>query len=566
MATNSFLTLTESIMEEILSWNPSYATHLGVHKYDHLLPDPSPESYEHQTKRLGEFIEMMQGTSECTMASEEILDRDLAVHLFELRLHEILALRHHERMSLVADEIGSSLFYLFAREHLKIEDRIERIASRLEKVPRFAQDSMRCLISPYRLWNEVSLQTGAAFPSFLRVIEGMAAEKLGDCDLTKRLTVASAKAEKSLEEYDRWLKEQVMPKAVDRYSVSREAFDRYMELKQLGVTAEQALEIGQESIKVINRMKADLARRIVPSGDVHEAMEKVKADHPTNFEGVLKAYRDSIRASREFVIEHEIATMPIGEKLVVIETPEFMRHTTPFAAQIEPGKFTTDKTGLFLVTPDDSNPALLKEHSYRGIANTSVHEGYPGHHLQGICGNENPSCVRVLSGATDFAEGWALYCEDMMLSLGYNDTPEGRLVQLIDLKFRVARVVAEVKLSRGEMTVDDVADMLVRECCMEERAAHNEAVCYAYSPTYYMSYYLGKLKLMQLKDDVEKAMGREFSLRFFHDTMLYAGCLPIDFMRRVLAIKLREDYGIELGPASEPFYEYSMRRIRAGLV
>jgi uncharacterized protein (DUF885 family) len=174
--------------------------------------------------------------------------------------------------------------------------------------------------------------------------------------------------------------------------------------------------------------------------------------------------------------------------------------------------------------------------------------------------------VRVLSGATDFAEGWALYCEDMMLSLGYNDTPEGRLMQLMDLKFRVARVVAEVKLSRGEMTVDDIAAMLIEECGMERNAAHNEAVCYAYSPTYYMSYYIGKLKLMQLKDDTEKAMGREFSLRFFHDAMLYAGCLPIDYMRRVLEIRLREDYGIDLGPTSEPLYEYSMRRIRAGLV
>ena len=246
-------------------------------------------------------------------------------------------------------------------------------------------------------------------------------------------------------------------------------------------------------------------------------------------------------------------------RLMVVETPRFMPHLAPLAAQYEPGKYTSDMTGYFLVTNDESNPDLMGEHCYASIANTAVHEGYPGHHLQGIRANQNPSHIRSLSTAACFAEGWALYCEKMMAMEGFRNTPVCKLAQLNDLVFRIVRVKADVSLARGTMTPDDVAELLTKETGMDAQAAIDEAVSYTYTLTTYLSYFIGMLKILQLRDDEEWALGTHFRLKDFHDSMLNAGCLPVHYMRRIEKLRLKREYGLDLPEPSETLLEFLER-------
>jgi len=332
-----------------------------------------------------------------------------------------------------------------------------------------------------------------------------------------------------------------------------------MRLKGFEISPEEALLVGEAHLAKTRRLMEDLARSMVRSSSVEDAVNLRKSNRPADYAEVLARYRDDIQRARDFLIDRDLATVPNGERLMVIETPNFMRHSTPFAAQFEPGKFSGDRTGLFLVTPSD-DPDMIKDHCYALISNVAVHEGYPGHHLQGICGNTHPSYVRALSASMDFGEGWALYCEELMLQHGFNDTPEGRMAQLVDLMLRVVRVAADVRLSRGEVRPEEVAAMLVKETGMQELAARSEARGYTYCPTYNLSYFMGKMALLQLLDDVKRAMGPRFSLKLFHDTLLYAGCLPIPFMRREMAMRLRDEYGIELGEPRERLADYALRQ------
>jgi uncharacterized protein (DUF885 family) len=241
-----------------------------------------------------------------------------------------------------------------------------------------------------------------------------------------------------------------------------------------------------------------------------------------------------------------------------------MKRQMPFAAQFQPGKYSGGMTGLFLVTPHDGRLELLKEHNHATIANTSVHEGYPGHHLQGICSNKNPSDIRTLSESPCFGEGWALYCESMMFDEGYQNSQLGKLAQLNDLVFRIVRVRADVCLARKTMTPEEVAALLVKETGMEGGAALDDAKSYTYAMTYYMSYFIGMLEMLRLREDVESALGDKFDLREFHDSLLYAGCLPMHFMRRVEALRLRRDYDVELPDPKETLLEFIRRRSSEG--
>lgn len=558
MANPLFLRFTESVLDEVLSWEPAQATQLGWRKYDSLMKDPSLESSSHQSTRLKEMIHEFQGFSDDHLSHDERLDRDLAIHIFKIRVFEIDELRMHERMALATEDIGSALFFLFFRDDGPLEDRMDSMISRLEKVPEYLERSMAPLVSPCKLWNEIALETGRQLGQFFDVIEAHAADMFGRTERTVRLSAAVKAAKSALDNYNRWLEETVIPAADTNSHFPPEVFQEFMRLKGFDMTPDEALTVGEAHLSKTRKRMAKVARELVASGSVEEALELMKSDHPQGFDEVVSSYREEIQRARDFLTTKDLATVPDGEKLLVIDTPRFMRHTTPFAAQYEPGKFTPDRTGLFLVTPSE-NLEVLKDHCHALICNTAVHEGYPGHHLQGICANTHPSLVRVMSTSMDFGEGWALYCEELMLSQGYNDTPEGSLAQLSDLMFRVVRVIADVRLARGETSAEDVADLIVRETGIQRDAALSDARSYSYCPTYNLSYFLGKMALLQLLEDVKAAMGDRFSLKFFHDTLLYAGCLPIPFMRREIALRLREEYGIDLGNPEERVFDFAIR-------
>ena len=557
MANRDFEDLTRSILDEILSWDPSFATQLGWHGYDHHLMDPRRKSYEHQCERLSEFVRVLDALHEDDLTDDERIDRDLATYLFNLRIFEISRLRIHEQMSIAEEEIGRSLFFLFFRDNQPLEVRFDAMISRLEKTPQFLERAKTTLVNPCRIWVEIPMETGKRIPAFLNTVRETAARSLESGEQAERLSDAVDGALDAIGEYESWLESEVLPRSRPTSDIGADEFEEYMRLKALGTTPDEALEIAELALRAVNEQRKRVAEEISPSGRLKDAIHDLKADCPATFEGVLKSYRECIAEAREFVAEKDLATIPDDEKLVVIETPNFMRHLAPFAAQYEPGKFTSDRKGLFLVTPEDGNPELLKEHCRAMVWNTAVHEGYPGHHLQGICGNLNQSYIRVLSTAPSFAEGWALYCERLMIAEGFKPGATRKLAQLNDLVFRVVRVIADVSLARKTMVPEEVADMLVTQTGMERQAALNEARSYTYEMTNYLSYFIGMLGLLQLKKDVRKALGDRFDQKEFHDSILYAGCLPIRFMRRVERIRLHRDFGLDLPDPTESLLEFT---------
>jgi uncharacterized protein (DUF885 family) len=557
-----FEELAKSLMEEFLSWDPSFATQVGWHRYDRILRDPSHRAAKHIADRCRGLLSDLSNYSAGTLSEEQEIDRDLAIHILRLKIFEIEELRLFERGSLACNEVGYSLFFLFARDHPSFEERLESMIFRLEAIPGFLNASRKVLKSPYRLWNEAALETGKEVPELLRNIERLAEAKGTDPTSRDRLERAIGNSAKAIEAHNKWLAERVIPSSDSRCTIGSDEYDRYFEIKGYGLTTDQALEIGEKYLGLTKKRMIRIASQIVSSGSPEEAMDTMKCDHAKTFEGVLKEYRESVKAAREFVIKEDILTIPENEKLLVLETPLFMRPMFAFAAQFEPGKFDGNRTGMFMVTPDETNPDLLREHSRASIVNTTVHEGYPGHHIQGICANTNPSPIRVLIASPDFGEGWGLYTEDMMISQGYNENPLGRFMTNNDLIFRIVRLIVEIKLAKGDMTLDEATEMLSRECAMESKAAWKEARSCAMTPTYFTAYFLGKLALMQLREDVERTMGPMFSLKFFHDALLYAGCMPMAFMRRSVALRLKQQYGMVLGPQKETLYEYAIRKAK----
>jgi uncharacterized protein (DUF885 family) len=559
MKGHSFEEFARNVMDELLSWNPLLATQLGWHKYDGKLPDPSEKHKQIKIARLRELLELLNEFADSDLSADENIDRDLAAYLFRNMLFELEALALDRRQFTAYDVIGQALFFLLFREHPSIESRLRSAISRLEAIPEYLMECKKNLKTPYRSWIEANLEVGRSLESYIDTIPDYARARAEDGELIARMADSASRARSEIHQCNRWLEEEVLPKANESYAILPEEYHEYLLLKGYGVTPEEALEIGMEFLDYSRQLMKSLAKAISGSGRIEDALSAMRSDHPMNGKQVLEEYRESSRLARQVLVAKDLVTLPQGERLLVIDTPVFMRPHTPFAAQYEPGRFDPDMTGLFLVTVVSHRPELLREHNRATIRNTAVHEGYPGHHLQAICSNTVSSSIRALISSPDFVEGWALYSEEMMIEQGFNDTPLGRLTVLNDLRYRVARLVADIRLAKGGFTIHEAAELLARECGTDLSVAEIEARSCAMSPTYFSSYFLGKLALRQLLDEVKEAMGERFSLKFFHDTLLYAGSMPMSLMRRAMSNRLKEAYGVELGGPRESLHGYAMR-------
>jgi uncharacterized protein (DUF885 family) len=207
----------------------------------------------------------------------------------------------------------------------------------------------------------------------------------------------------------------------------------------------------------------------------------------------------------------------------------------PFAAYFSPAKFDADQRGIYIVTPAvDDDPNAMREHYYASISNTSIHEAYPGHHLQFAVASHHPSLTRLLTDAPEFVEGWGMYSEQMMREEGFDAGPAFRAAMYTDAIWRSCRIVLDIRMHRGELTPEEATDFLVEHTSFEVPNARAEVRRYTYTPGYQLSYLLGKVLILGLREEERRRLGDRFSLKRFHDTLLTNGSIPVSFHRRLL--------------------------------
>jgi uncharacterized protein (DUF885 family) len=243
------------------------------------------------------------------------------------------------------------------------------------------------------------------------------------------------------------------------------------------------------------------------------------------------------------VVQQQIASIPSGETLRIVETPVFLRPIIPYAAYLPPGMLEDKQEGLFMVTPVDPGASTedqeqkLKGHYWAKLPITALHEAYPGHHLQQIWANQSESIPRRLGSitATLFIEGWAFYCEELLEQMGYIDLPIQRLGRLSDQLWRAARIILDASLHTKGMTVEEAIQFLVNECHLEPANARAEVRRYTQTPTQPQSYLMGKLAILEIVDEYRRAHPHS-SMREMHDAILACGSLPPRLMRKQLGL------------------------------
>ncbi len=273
-----------------------------------------------------------------------------------------------------------------------------------------------------------------------------------------------------------------------------------------------------------------------PADTVLAGMER---EHPKP-SALLATSQDSLDEIRRFIVDHKIVTIPPSDPARVQETPPFMRSTTS-ASMDTPGPFETATLDAFynMTLPDPRGTSAEQEDYMRSwyyaeMSNVAVHEVYPGHYIQFLYAKRFPSDVRKVYGANTNSEGWAHYCEQMMIDEGFHaGDPKYRLAQLQDALLRDVRFIAGIKMHTQGMTVEDATTLFETEGRQPHAISVQEAKRGAGDPLY--GYYtMGKLMILKLRDDYRRKLGDAFTLQKFHDTFIALGPLPLPLVRRAM--------------------------------
>ncbi len=429
----------------------------------------------------------------------------------------------------------SGLHGLLRRADRESADNAAAMAARLEDVPGLLDDARAALVEPVRMFAETALQMCPGGVVLMRDIRDLyAGGPAGE-----RVAAAADKAGAALAAFehdlDRWTES-----GSEHFALGEDGFNFLLHYQH--ALRDTAPELWRYGLRLTEEVVADLeqrAERLGAGRDWAALADRLRGDHPSA-EELVGAYAREMERARAFVADRGLAPTP-AVPLDVIATPEFLRPLIPFAAYDSPGPYAADPRGLFYVTvPDPALPAatrerVLRDHSRHELAATSLHEGYPGHHLQLVMAQGNPSETRKNVYTALTLEGWALYCEEMMADEGFYASEEERFFQRVHLLWRAVRIVLDVGLHTRGMSFAEAVNQMVSVVHMERANAEAEVTRYCASPGYQICYGVGRRELLRLREDYRAAGrgggGDGSTLRDFHDAVLSYGGLPVTLMR-----------------------------------
>lgn len=529
---------------------PTNATLSGVHLYDDKLEDLSKASIDRQVAALHGYLQRFRALPEAGLSDRVRGDRELMIASIQGSLLSLEVVKNWRKdPGLYPATITGSAFSIMQRDFAPAAERLRALIARQKAMPGVLAAARANLVDPPRIYTEIALETMDGSIGFFRDDLPLAFEGVTDAKLKAEFAASNAAVVKALEDYAAWLKVDLLPRSNGEFRLGAETFARKLRYDEMVDTPlDRLLEIGMADLRRNQAAFREVAKRVSPGKTAEQVMADLAADHPPPAE-LLASFRSTFAGITTFIKDKRIITMPSEVPPILRESPPFMRATT-FASMDTPGPFEpkADEAYFNVTLPDPKWDAartagFMAQFNYPVISNVAVHEAYPGHYIQFLWMHKLDARVRKMVGASSNAEGWAHYCEQMMLDEGFGQPGQGgtdaraadmlRLGQLQDALLRNARYIVGIRMHTQGMSIEDGVKFFVEEGYQSKEVGEAETRRGTGDPTY-LYYTLGKLQILKLRADVEKKLGRAFILQDFHDEFMRQGFPPIRIVRRTM--------------------------------
>jgi uncharacterized protein (DUF885 family) len=521
--------------------HPTAAAFDGVHLHDDLLDDFGRQAIDGQVRALGGFARRLGAIDPARLTDTERLERPALESNIRARLFELEQVGMWERSpQLYAEVLATSLAAQVLFDYAPLAERARRVHSKLRQVPRLMQSARDNIKDSPGIYLKVGLESLRGTLRFINDDLPRAFGDLSDLHLLGDLADASTEACTAIGTLVDYLEKDLAPRSKGSFRLGREKFEQKFRLDEgLTVPADRLLAIATRELQATQEEFRRVASRLNPR-DPQAAWQHVKQEHPAAGQLVPVA-QQQLSEIEDFIRRQRIVTIPDGAPISVLPTPRFYRWTS--ASMWAPGPFEVRAKGAFYYITDidpawpaDRQAEHLRDFNYGALWAISIHEVFPGHflhyqHLRQVTSKLRKS---ILFSSTAFVEGWAHYCEQMMVDEGFRKSDTGvRLGQLAEALVRLCRMVVGIRLHCEDMSVEQGVRFFREEAFLEEASARREAERGTFDPGYIL-YTIGKLMILKLRDEYKARTGSGYSLRGFHDTLLANGTGPLGLHRALL--------------------------------
>jgi uncharacterized protein (DUF885 family) len=545
--------VAEEYIKTYLAAHPLAGTALGLHEYDGKISDYSRLAFDAELNRLQRFDDRLSKFDPTKLSPRQSIDLRILQAAVKKDLFEMQDMSVFERNPMVYARAADVNIYI-KRNFAPLEDRVRSLVAIESQIPNILIAARTNLNETLpRPFVELAIQIARASADFLKKDLVAAVSGLKDEQVRVAFQEANRKAAGALNDYAAWLEREKLPKASLDFALGEEKFTRFLTQTELvDLVPQKILEIGMAQLKAEQDAFAEAAKKIDPNKSPIEVFKQIQSEHPAPDKLIPDVAKD-LDKIRKYVLTRHLVSIPSDVRAKVKETPQYLRAAS-FASMDTPGPFERRATeAYYYVTPTEHDwPEKQKQEwltafNYYTSDVVSIHEAYPGHYVQFLHLNASPaSKVEKIFGSYAFIEGWAHYCEKMMLDEGYgsptSSTPSEddakraakyRMAQADEALLRLCRLCVSIKMHTQNMSLDEATKFFKDNCYYEEKPARQEAIRGTFDPGY-LNYTLGKLQILKLRDDYKAQEGDDFSLQKFHNELLNHGMPPIRLLREIM--------------------------------
>lgn len=521
----------DGFLQGYFEHNPVAAANAGKHEYDGKLPDYSPEALQRNIQWLHQQRDAVAAFGDDRLDAGQRFQRDyvLAVidgQLFWLEDSGFAA----KNPSFYLGDLSPSMY--LTRPYAPLEQRMAAFVTYQEALPKAAEQIRANLKGPLpATYIGLGKMGFSGMAEFFQTDVPKAFAEVKDEALQKRFAASNAKATEAMRGLADYLSK-MEPQATQDFALGADKFARMLK-------ATEGVDLPLDQLKAAG--EADLARNLASLKSACEAyakgqslqacVDKAAADKPAG--GAVEGARAQLAGLRQFVVDKDLVSIPGTEQAKVEEAPAFNRSN--FAYIEIPGPYEKNLPSVYYIAPPDPNWPKAERDAYvpgkSDLLFTSAHEVWPGHFLQFLHANRSQWKFAQLFVGYAYAEGWAHYTEEMMFDAGLDGaTPEVHIGQLTNALLRDVRYLSAIGLHTGGMTVAQSEQLFKDKAFQDPGNARQQAARGTYDPGY-LNYTLGKLMIMQLREDWTASRGGRGAWKGFHDQFLSYGGPPIPLVR-----------------------------------
>jgi uncharacterized protein (DUF885 family) len=541
----------QEYLDELFRTRPLEATRLGDHRFDDRLDDLSPKARAAWTERQRHTLAELPKRIEYKKLSRSAqIDYEILQHYLAYAVWQAENTRPFEEdPRAYNDYVSDSVYLLLTQSTQPKAVNVRNAAARMGHIPQVVAAARESLHNPPRVFVDTALRQNRGAIAFY---ESGVFELAGETPQLSELGPAARPVVAALKDYQKFLEEDLLPRAKGDWRLGKEKFYRKLDLElDAGLGADEVLREAEAEADRVEREMYVIARQLwsgcfpkkpLPPDDaegrrttIRQVLAKL-ADEHGRVEDLVHDARATVDRIKAFITAHDILRLPEPDRCQVIEMPEFQRGNS--VAFLNPAPPLDPKAAsVYAVSPPPHDwdarrvTSFLEEYNRYMLPILTIHEAYPGHYVQLEYSNRHPSLIRRVLSSGVFAEGWAVYTEQMMLDQGYGDGDLGmRLHQLKWYLRAVTNAILDHKMHCDGMTDEEALALLTQRAFQSEGEAVGKIIRAKQSSCQLSTYFVGRTAFYRLRQKVEREQGEKFDLGRYHEAVLAHGTLPVKYL------------------------------------